>query len=387
MTLPRLHFDREEFEERIRRARSAMAEQGLDGLLMFRQESMYYLTGYDALGYAYFQAMFLGAGGELTLVIRSADIESARQTTFVEDVRVWVDRADANPGLDFRDMLESHGMRGKRLGVEYHAYGLTAYWGKMVDAALDGFCEAVDASELVRVLRQVKSASELGYIRRAGELCDAAQGEAIRLSVPGAFEGDIRAAMLKVILSGDGDMPSNSRWPLGSGESALLCRYHSGHRHIDDNDQITHEFGAAYRHYTACSYFVMLTGEVDPRHRDMFEACRETLDGCEEVFRPGNTLGDVFAVHEKVLTNRGYAGKFLNACGYGMGATFPPAWVDWPFICKDNPQVLEPGMVLFPHHILVDRDAGLAMTLGETAIITEGACERVTHAPRELVVN
>jgi Xaa-Pro aminopeptidase len=33
-----LHFDREEFEGRRRRALEAMAAQGLDALLMFKQE-------------------------------------------------------------------------------------------------------------------------------------------------------------------------------------------------------------------------------------------------------------------------------------------------------------------------------------------------------------
>jgi Xaa-Pro dipeptidase len=364
-----------------------MAEQRLDGLLMFRQESMYYLTGYDSLGFAYFQTLYLGADGKLTLVTRSPDIEQAHQTSIIEDIRIWVDRADANPGHDIRDMLESHGMRGKRIGVEYHAFGLTAYWGKMLEAALEGFCELTDASDLVRFLRQVKSPAELEYVRKAGPLADSALAEARRLTVSGAFEGDIYAAMFSVILRGDGDPPSNSWWPMGSGETALLVRYHSGHRRIGPNDQVTYEFGAAYRHYMACIMCGMLTGEVDPRHRDMYEACREALQACEETLRPGKTLGDVWDAHERTLNKAGYAGKYLNACGYGMGATFPPAWVDWPMIYRENPQVLEPGMVLFLHMILLDREAGLAMHLGETAIVSQGACELVTHAPKELVVN
>lgn len=382
-----LHFTEEEFEQRLANARASMVEEGLDGLLMFRQESMYYLTGYDTLGYAYFQTMFLGTDGTLTLVTRAPDLEQAYQTSIVEDVRIWVDRANANPGEEIKDMLESQGMRGKQIGVEYHAYGLTAHWGKMVDAALDGFCELVDASDLVRVLRQVKSPAELAYVRKAGHLTDSALAEARRLSVPGAFEGDIYAAMLSVILEGDGDPPSNSRWPMGSGESALLIRYHSGHRHIQHNDQITHEFGAAYRQYTACTMCTILTGAVDPRHRAMFNACREGLEACEAVLRPGHTLGDVWDAHERTLTEHGYGDLLLNACGYGMGATFPPAWVDWPMIYRDNPEVLRPGMVIFMHMILVDRSTRLALHLGETAIVTEGACEPVTHVPRELMVN
>ena len=382
-----LHFSREELLQRQERARHKMSEEGLDGLLMFRQESMYYLTGYDSLGFAYFQTLFLGADGTLTAVLRAPDLEQAKQTSIIEDIRIWVDRADADPWGDIRNVLDEHGMRGKKIGVEYHAFGLTAYWGKRLDAALEGFCTVEDASELVRLLRAVKSSTELEYVRKAGGLADEALELAVNMSVPGTFEGDIYGAMFNSIMRGDGDPPSNSRWPMGSGRSALLVRYHSGHRTIDANDQVTHEFGAAFRHYTACLMLVVLTGKVDPRQRAMFEACRDALDAVEEVFRPGNTLGDVWDANERALTGAGFAGKLPNACGYAMGATFPPAWVDWPFIYKDNPEVLEPGMVFFPHHILVDAEAGLAMHLGETVIVTEGECERVTHVPRELVVN
>ncbi len=49
-----LHFSREEFARRQARAIDAIAGRGLDGLLVFRQESMYYLTGVDTFGYVFF---------------------------------------------------------------------------------------------------------------------------------------------------------------------------------------------------------------------------------------------------------------------------------------------------------------------------------------------
>src|SRR5262249_25003188 len=172
LRLMALHFSRKELAQRRRRACARMAEAGLDGLLLFRQESMYYLTGYDTSGYSMFQGIFLGADGGRALCTRSADLRQARLTSVVEDVRVWRDREGASPAVDLRDMLEDLGCRGKRLGIEYHAYGLTAQRGRMVDAALEGFCRTEDASDLVRLLRLVKSPAELAYVRQAGRLAD-----------------------------------------------------------------------------------------------------------------------------------------------------------------------------------------------------------------------
>ena len=51
-----LHFSKEEFLIRKSNVLEKMKDQNIDALLMFRQESMYWLTGYDTFGYVFFQA-------------------------------------------------------------------------------------------------------------------------------------------------------------------------------------------------------------------------------------------------------------------------------------------------------------------------------------------
>ena len=50
------HFDREEYSWRMRRLLDAMQDNELDVMLLFSQESMYWLTGYDTFGFCFFQA-------------------------------------------------------------------------------------------------------------------------------------------------------------------------------------------------------------------------------------------------------------------------------------------------------------------------------------------
>jgi Xaa-Pro dipeptidase len=152
-------------------------------------------------------------------------------------------------------------------------------------------------------------------------------------------------------------------------------------------DQVQFEIAAAYRHYHTALMYVILTGKVDPRHREMFAACVDALQACEETLRPGNSVGQVFDAHAQVLTAAGYAGHFLNACGYTMGACYPPTWMDWPMIFAGEPQILAPNMVFFVHMILLNSNTGLSMSLGETALITESGFERLSNGPRELIVN
>ncbi len=384
--MPTLHFSRKEFEERQKAACLKIAEAGLDGLILFRQESMYYLTGYDTSGYTMFQAMYLGGDGRCALLTRTADRIQSHATSIVEDIRIWYDREEATPGDDLRSLLEDYGCRGKRLGVEYHAYGLTGQRAKMVDAALHGFCSLVDASDLVRLLRLVKSEAELAYVRQAGILCDRILAVSIDTCVPGASVKAIYGAMMQALMTAGGDPPA-SRWPIGAGEAALFGRYHTSDDIVGNPDQVVFEPGAAYRHYHACMIYTIVTGQPDPRYADMNQACADALEACQETLRPGRTVGEVYDIHKHTLDHAGYGDAALAACGYTMGAMYPPTWMDWPMFWSGNPQVLEPGMVFFLHMILFNRNAGLSMCMGETAIVTAGACERVNHVPRRLIVN
>ena len=122
-----IHFAPDELAERRERVISTLRDRGLEGLLMFRQESMYYLTGYDTFGYVFFQCMVLGVDGSLTLITRSPDVELARYTSVVDEVRVWVDAPDSDPArTDLLPILEQRELHGRRLGIEWDAYGLTA---------------------------------------------------------------------------------------------------------------------------------------------------------------------------------------------------------------------------------------------------------------------
>ena len=135
-----LHFSSEEFALRNRRTVEALASRKLDGLLMFRQESMYYLSGYDSFGYVFFQCLYLSADGDLMLLTRAPDLRQARHTSIIEDIRIWTDGTDVDPAMQLKHILEELGCKGRRLGVEYDAYGLTAKNGKLLEAALAGFC-------------------------------------------------------------------------------------------------------------------------------------------------------------------------------------------------------------------------------------------------------
>jgi Xaa-Pro dipeptidase len=60
--------------------------------------------------------------------------------------------------------------------------------------------------------------------------------------------------------------------------------------------------------------------------------------------------------------------------------------MDWPMFYEANNSVLQPGMVMFAHMILMDSATETAMCLGRTSIITETMAEQINIPDLDLVI-
>ena len=119
-----LHFTQEEFKLRKSKVLQSMKEQNIDALLIFRQESMYWLTGYDTFGYVFFQSLILDQKGNVILLTRAPDLRQA-QKYLILWILEFADKDGSNPTDDLKIILDELSLKGKKLGVEYEAYGLT----------------------------------------------------------------------------------------------------------------------------------------------------------------------------------------------------------------------------------------------------------------------
>jgi len=381
-----LHFSRAEFAARQQRALDAMRAQGLDALLLFRQESMYYLTGYDTMGYITFQCLLLHSSGQSTLLTREPDRRAAALTSIIEDVRIYMDDPCVNSAASLRDIAAEYALQGKVVGIEYNAFGLNAARAHMVEEAFDGFCTLRDASDLVSGLRLIKSEAEIHYIEKAAELADRALRLAIDMARPGVSEGEILGAMQSEVFVNGGDYAA-SRWIVGCGDHAMLVRHFTGHHlRLQCNDQLQLEFGAAYLHYHACLFHTIYVGEASTGQRRMHAAAVESLAAVQAACRPGNTVGYMFEQYARVAEQHGMSQFRLNACGYSLGATYPPTWMDGALICRGNSLLIEPNMVFFPHMVYLDSDRKITGCAGQSLLVTRDGCKALSGIPFDLYV-
>jgi Xaa-Pro dipeptidase len=112
----------------------------------------------------------------------------------------------------------------------------------------------------------------------------------------------------------------------------------------------------------------------------MHQVTRDALAAMTEAAKPGRPIGEIDEAHRRVFDANGFGHARMAACGYSLGATFRPSWMDVPpMLYAGNPTPAEPGMVLFLHAILVDAPDNLAMSLGHTIAITASGCDVLSN--------
>ena len=374
------HFAYAEYATRLAKAKASLVDRGLDALLMFAPESHYWICGYDTFGFAMFQCMILGADGRLNLLTRAPDLRQAQQTSTLSNaqIHIWKDIEGVAPAANLAALVTKLGYSGK-IAMETQTVGLTFANGQSVVSAFDQPLHNGD--EIITELRQDKSLAELDMHHRAAALSDDALDAALQGTRAGAFEGDILADMQGAVFRGGGDYAGNE-FIIGSDQRALLCRYASGRRHLDPQDQLTLEWSGAYARYHAAMMQTLIIGKACKKHLYMHAVAREALEACEAAIMPGQPMGDVFAAHAQIFGKAGLGHARLNACGYAMGAIYNPIWVDFPMFYENNPRLMRERQVFFLHMILMDSDSGLAMCLGHSVEVTAQGAKRLSrHAP------
>ncbi|KAL4862839.1 hypothetical protein BDV12DRAFT_202657 [Aspergillus spectabilis] len=346
-----LWFSESEYAQRRQNALALMKRENLDGFLMTKQESLYYFTGFDTFGYVFFQAMYFHSDGSMKLITRIPDLRQALFTSILEqkDVLIRSDDAGSNPVSLVPTVLKEFGINdpSKRIGYEPDSCSLTHRLGKALESAVEGVCTLVDHSDLfTRELRIVKSEAEMRKVRKAAYLADFALVRTLKLAKPGAYEGDLWREITGTVYEGGGDDPANENI-LVSGNKAVLTRYSAGKDRIER--QLTAEHAA--------------------------------MKAAMEALKPGKPIGDVFEAYARVADENGFRDQRFNSCGYSVGATFSPTWMDFPMFVRGQGVIAKKGMVFFIHIILMDKATDTASSVGQTVEVTEDGCVSLSKLP------
>ena len=216
-----LAFDRQEFDARLARVREQMADQNLDVVLVFGQDQMFYLTGYDQIGYSYYQVLVVSRDDpRVVYLCREVDAHIIRETSVAEDIRVWYDDHRNDP-TEFTAAIvrEFVDITGCRIGMGLQTHGLLPVFYARLAVHLAA-ASIVDASALLTDLRLEKSPAEVACMREAGTLFDIGMRAGFAAMHEGTRECDVHGAVMQSIYAAGGEFPAVAP-PLESGPRTL----------------------------------------------------------------------------------------------------------------------------------------------------------------------
>jgi Xaa-Pro aminopeptidase len=388
-------FSEAEFERRYNLTRAAMAEHGLDCIIvpgsihaMSMGHGLVWLTGHlDIRTAAHYVVVPLEGEPTLFCSMGGSHVEAVRQAVSISDVR-------PGPGNKFGEIIAAHlkeiGLEKKRIGL---MNAMSERFGEEYMPANHYLAlkEALPEAELVFVteffheLMYLHSEEEIEFIRQAGELCDQALQAIIERAKPGVTESQLAASAAKAIMDGGG-IPHLLIIAITSTAEpcAVFGNPRPSGRVLKEGDIILNEVGAWYQGTSAQSGNPIVCGRPSQFVNDFFqEVVVPGFNLMAEQLQPGQTLDDVYRAGGMYFREKGHQSRPLHIHCIDIVSAGPEVRVNGP-VHKGYDNLLQPGMEIMLEPCPITADGNLGMFLGRTCIITEAGHEWVTKLPVEL---
>jgi Xaa-Pro dipeptidase len=378
-------FPAEEFAERRSRVREAIADAGLDWLLVFHPVSIHWLTGSDAKSYQEFQCLLISAApGPLVVLTRQSDCNEFADDALVDQLLGWGGAEPEDPMDSFERLAGSLALTRARVGMEVPAYYLHPHHYLAIRRML-GEALVAEPSNLVHDLKLVKSQRELAYIRTAARIADGAMA---------VFASEIQAGRSELALTGrvyEALLVAGSGFPasplnLVSGERSGFSHGAPSERQLRRGDFGSIEYGAAYRRYTATIGRQFSIGQPTGRMRELYAVVRDACDACIASIRDGVPALVPHEAASRVIAKAGLERGRVHTSGYGLAPGFPPTWGEPLHMFGDSSYILRAGMVISVEPPVFLGDEKLGARIIDNVLVGTNGAERLSQFSRDLII-
>jgi ectoine hydrolase len=384
-------FEIAEYRRRIDKTRKAMAEKGVDVMVVVDPSNMAWLTGYDGWSFYVHQCVLLAGEGEPVWVGRGQDANGAKLTAFMAHEHIvgypdhYVQSTERHPFDYVSKVIIDKGWGAKRIGVEMDNYYFSAAAFRALQTHLPE-ATLIDANSLVNWQRAVKSPAEIAFMRRAARIVEAMQARAMELIEPGLKMNQLVAEIYRTGVLGvedyGGDYPAIvPLLPTGAGASAPHLTWSDQPFKRDEGTFI--EIAGCYKRYHCPLSRTVFLGKPPQKFLDTEKAIVEGLGAALEAAKPGNTCEQVEAAWRRTVARYGIEKE--SRIGYSIGLSYPPDWGERTMSLRpDDRSVLQPGMTFHMIPAIWKEDWGMEIT--ESFLVTESGAETFCSFPRRLFV-
>ena len=359
-------------EGRISQLRARLDTEGVDALLVSASSNIRYLTG------------FTGSNGRV-VVTKSAvtlitdaryEARAVDESAVVrDDVGVDIDVAIA-PGAGESELL-------RRL-VEAGEIGLEADHLSWSTAQRLSDLLSADrvrpTTGIVESLRERKSESEIGLMRRAAAIAD----EALALVISSGIEGMSERAVQRVLdqraleLGADG---ASFDTIVASGPNGARPHHEAGDRVLAAGDLVIIDFGAEVAGYRSDMTRSFVLGEPTTQQRQMLDAVEVSQRAGVDADRAGLATSEIDSTCRSALAEYDLADYFVHGTGHGVGLDIHEA----PSVSSTSTATLAPGHVITVEPGVYIPNVG-GVRWEDTVLVTAAGAEALTGSPKQPII-
>ncbi len=329
-------FAKHEFEDRLTRVRQLMSERGIDLLFAMSPESIYYLSGFQG---EWYQAqsgrdfpptsgIAVHADHDRTIHFETpSEAVLATIGTVSEDIRIFPIEARRD-GLPFiLSELKSQGWLSGTIGLELHNYRPNPQVSARYVAGFEAEAvTVVDATDVVRDARHIKSPLEMAALEQAARIADIGMAAARDAIGPGVTElevfGELVAAMARAGGEFSGILP-----PVMSGFRSNCLHPLASRKVLAHGERVNVDLCGVYKRYHANLCRSFWIGDPPDDVAELHEKAIGAYSIIEEMLKPGLPVLNLLEAVNGYYAEQGILEHSYWSGGYELGIAFPPDWV------------------------------------------------------------
>ena len=353
-----------EIERRVARLRALMAEKVLDGVLVTKEESVHYFSGFR--------------GDSTALLITPERLLLMTDNRYTEQAQLQAksyDVVEQHEGLSKKIAEAAQDIGILALGFEGGALTCDRY--EQLKSMLGEI--SFDTSLSLDALRMVKDADEIAAIRRACAIADAAFAHIITVIRPGMTECEV-AAEMEYFMRREGSERPAFTTIVASGVRGSLPHGVASTKEIARGELVTMDFGAVYEGYCSDITRTICVGRADAHQRERYDAVLAAQERALAALHPGVTGIEADRVARDALAEKNLAQYFGHGLGHSLGLEIH----EEPRLSKSCPVALQENMLITDEPGIYIPGWG-GIRIEDTVLITHDGAEPLTHAPKEFI--
>ena len=362
---------------RLDRLQSAIAQSGLDAVVLNPGPTLTYLTGLRFHLMERPVVLLVARGKEPVIVLPELELPKANLFPYKVNAFAYGE----NPSdwdAAFRKAVSSLGLDGKKVGVEPRQLRLLEYQYARAGAPEADF---PDASEVLASLRLCKDQTEVEAMKRAVKVAQ----DALEATIPsikiGMTEKEI-ASELTIRLLKHGSDPELPFPPIvSSGPNSANPHASPSDRKLQRGDLLVVDWGATVDGYISDLTRTFAVGQVEPEFKKIAEIVLKANEAGRVAGKPEVPCANVDKAARAVIEQAGYGKYFTHRTGHGIGMEGH----EEPYMRGDNMQMLQPGMTytVEPGIYLPDRGG---VRIEDNVVVKKDGVEVLSNMQRELRV-